>query len=114
LKYHYGFSHSGTSITLIFTLGLLDGLIAWKMTIPENRLLTNLGYSKTLIKNLLNQKTTFAPDNKDLDNIVESLPLQAYREYNSLSFQTEPTNEINIIYSFNDNYNRSGSEPTIL
>lgn len=53
--------------------------------------------------------TIILQDNEHIKLIVESLPLQSYRKYKSLSLQTEPSREINIVYEFDDSYTQGGN-----
>lgn len=96
-------------LAVMLTVGILGGLIACNVDVSENRLLTKLGYTKTLVKDILDRKTTLSQDNENIEEIIESLPLQAYRRYESFSVQTEPSKEINIVYKFDDSYTRGGN-----
>lgn len=89
---------------------LVSGIFANNIYFSNNnKLLTKLGYTKELITEVLDNKTIFSEDNKNIDKIVKSLPLQSYRSYISFSLQTEPSKEINIIYEIDDSYNRGGN-----
>jgi len=99
-------------LTVILTVGILGSLIACNLDTGENKLLTNLGYTKTFLTDMLNNKTTLSDDDVKIDHIIKSLPLQSYRKYISYYLQTEPLKEINVVYEIdgsNDSYNRGGN-----
>lgn len=96
-------------LAVMLTVGILSSLIACNIDIKENRLLTKLGYTKTFLKDVLDNKTTFSQDNEHINQIAKSLPLQAYRKYDSFFLQTEPSKEISLVYEFDDSYNRGGN-----
>ncbi|WP_312369313.1 hypothetical protein [Lachnoclostridium sp.] len=74
----------------------------------ENKLLTSLGYTKKLVSDVINNRTSFGVNSEQISQLVESLPLLAYQKY--ISFSLEPDNEINIVYEFDyNNYNRGGN-----
>ena len=102
---------NGTPIllTVLLTVCILGSLFACDMTPSENKLLTKLGYTRALLTDICDSRTTFSGGDEDIDNIVVLLPLPDYREYKSFSSQTEPTKEINIVYEINDNYTRGGN-----
>ena len=96
-------------LVVVLVVGMLGGLVACKANINENALLTDLGYSETLIADILHNRTVFAPGNKQIDQIVQSLPLQSYRKYNLFFLVTKQSKEINVVYEIDDHYNRDGN-----
>lgn len=96
---------------LLFALivGSLGGLTSCKAHIGENKLLTSLGYTKTFLRDIVDKRATFSRDDERISQIAGSLPLMSYRDYDSFSGQTEPQNEISIVYNFGDNYTRGGN-----
>ena len=98
-----------TLLAVVLTVSVLSGSVACNVAFNENKLLTKLGYTKTLLTDILDNRTTFSQDNEQINQIVKSLPLQVYRKYNSFFVQTEPSKEISIVYEFDDSYTRGGN-----
>ncbi|NLT57932.1 MAG: DUF4825 domain-containing protein [Clostridiales bacterium] len=90
-------------LAVLLTLGLLGGLIACNVEEEaENTLLTRLGYTKALLTDLLDNRTTFDGDNGQIDHLVQSLPLPSFRSYSAFSLQTAPSNELQLVYQAAD------------
>lgn len=87
-------------LAVMLTVGILGGLIASKADVSENKLLTKLGYTKTLLTDILDNRTTFSQDNEHINHIVNSLPLQADSDSKPFSFEYGQTKEINLAYEF--------------
>lgn len=78
--------------------------------VVENKLLTKLGYTKELVLSVLNNRTTFSDDNKQISQIVSSLPLQSERKYISFFLEEGQAKEINILFEFDwNNYYHGGN-----
>ncbi|MFD0711756.1 M56 family metallopeptidase [Paenibacillus sp. GCM10027626] len=97
-------------LAVMLTVGILGGLITSKVDISENKLLTKLGYTKTLLTDILDNRTTFSQDNEHINHIIKSLPLQDDSEYKSFSLEDGQTKEINYAYEF-DGGSRNAADP---
>lgn len=96
-------------LAVILILGLSGALIACQTDVEEDQLLTNLGYTKTLVKEIFDRRTTFSGGQEYMEELAESLPLESYRRYKSFSLETRPAKVINITYEFDDSYTRGGN-----
>lgn len=96
-------------LAVILLIGTSGSLFACSADVKENKFLSNLGYTKTLVNDILEHKTEFSQDNEQIQQIVPALPLPSYRKYISFSLQTEPSKEIRIAYEFDDHYDRGGN-----
>jgi bla regulator protein BlaR1 len=61
-------------LTVMLTVGILGGLIACNVGISENKLLTKLGYTKTLLTDILDNRTTFSNKARLSRSLSTSIP----------------------------------------
>ncbi len=87
-------------LAVMLTVGISSGLIAYNNGVSENKLLTKLGYTKTLLTGILDNRTTFSQDNEHINQIIKSLPLQAESNYKPFSLEDGQAKEINLAYKF--------------
>lgn len=98
-------------LKVMLTVSLLGGLIACNKDSSENKLLTKLGYTKSLLTNIIDNRTTFSQDNERINQIIKSLPLQDEAEYKSFSLKDGQKKEINFAYEFDGGMNASDPFP---
>jgi bla regulator protein BlaR1 len=54
-------------LTVMMTVGFLGSVFACNVDTSENKLLTKLGYTKTLLTDILDNRTTFSQDNEHIN-----------------------------------------------
>jgi len=89
------------AVTLVAVLSVGFAVNRAYNNFDENKLLTRLGYTKELVSGIIGNKTAFSENNARIAKIIESLPVTAFRKYES--FSLGDSREINIVeYPDND------------